>query len=195
MLKSLLIASTMLLAAPVAATTVIDFDDLVGFGTVPTNYAGVNWDDNWSFYDSVQSPYNPASGATRIYSNYAKYPVAQPGTVAFYVGDGSIFSGAYFAGSSQHSVTIESWLDGALVGTSAALNTSDVPTFLASGYAGSVDEIRIVGNNGYYVVDDVTFDNLVSVGGGVPEPATWAMMLAGFGLVGFAARRRAVATA
>lgn len=27
-------------------------------------------------------------------------------------------------------------------------------------------------------------------GGGVPEPATWAMLLSGFGLVGFAARRR-----
>jgi hypothetical protein len=25
---------------------------------------------------------------------------------------------------------------------------------------------------------------------GVPEPATWAMLIAGFGLVGFAARRR-----
>jgi hypothetical protein len=31
------------------------------------------------------------------------------------------------------------------------------------------------------------FDN---VSGGVPEPATWAMLIAGFGLVGTAARRR-----
>jgi hypothetical protein len=29
--------------------------------------------------------------------------------------------------------------------------------------------------------------------GGVPEPATWAMMIMGFGLVGFAARRRGIA--
>jgi hypothetical protein len=27
-------------------------------------------------------------------------------------------------------------------------------------------------------------------GGAVPEPATWAMLLAGFGLVGVSARRR-----
>ena len=31
--------------------------------------------------------------------------------------------------------------------------------------------------------------------GGVPEPATWAMMIGGFGMVGAAARRRAPATA
>lgn len=31
--------------------------------------------------------------------------------------------------------------------------------------------------------------------GRVPEPATWAMMIAGFGLVGFAARRRTAAIA
>ncbi|QMW23663.1 PEPxxWA-CTERM sorting domain-containing protein [Sandaracinobacteroides saxicola] len=32
-------------------------------------------------------------------------------------------------------------------------------------------------------------------GAAVPEPATWAMMIAGFGLVGFAARRRAAVAA
>jgi hypothetical protein len=31
-------------------------------------------------------------------------------------------------------------------------------------------------------------------GGGIPEPLTWAMMVAGFGLVGAAVRRRQTAT-
>jgi len=34
------------------------------------------------------------------------------------------------------------------------------------------------------------FDNFATVPAGVPEPGTWGMMLLGFGLVGFAARRR-----
>ncbi|MGL6042527.1 MAG: PEPxxWA-CTERM sorting domain-containing protein [Sandaracinobacteroides sp.] len=34
---------------------------------------------------------------------------------------------------------------------------------------------------------------LTNLGGIVPEPATWAMMIAGFGLVGFAMRRRKAA--
>jgi hypothetical protein len=33
-------------------------------------------------------------------------------------------------------------------------------------------------------------DPIVSFSAGVPEPASWAMMIAGFGLVGAAARRR-----
>ncbi len=45
---------------------------------------------------------------------------------------------------------------------------------------------------------DLDYDDLrfvfTNVGGGViPEPATWAMLIAGFGLVGFAARRRRAA--
>lgn len=45
--------------------------------------------------------------------------------------------------------------------------------------------------------DWVFIDNLTysSVAGAVPEPATWAMMVMGFGLVGAAARRRAAGKA
>jgi len=42
------------------------------------------------------------------------------------------------------------------------------------------------------VFDDITFGSDIPGPGvpGIPEPATWAMMILGFGLVGFAARRR-----
>jgi hypothetical protein len=40
------------------------------------------------------------------------------------------------------------------------------------------------------------FDSIAAqaIPGAVPEPATWAMLIAGFGMVGFALRRRKVAT-
>lgn len=47
---------------------------------------------------------------------------------------------------------------------------------------------------GFFIYDDVLSDNRggVSVAvASVPEPASWALMLAGFGAVGFAMRRRA----
>lgn len=43
---------------------------------------------------------------------------------------------------------------------------------------------------GGYEFDNHTVGYFLQKGGVVPEPATWAMMIMGFGLVGFAARRR-----
>ncbi len=43
---------------------------------------------------------------------------------------------------------------------------------------------------GGYESDNHTVGYFIAKGGVVPEPATWAMMISGFGLVGFAARRR-----
>jgi PEP-CTERM motif len=56
----------------------------------------------------------------------------------------------------------------------------------------SFDAVRFFENPtvGGYESDNHTVGYFVTRGVVVPEPATWAMMIAGFGLVGFAARRR-----
>jgi hypothetical protein len=46
----------------------------------------------------------------------------------------------------------------------------------------------LASDDGYWVGDNFTF-------GAVPEPANWAMLIAGFGLVGVVARRRRIAVA
>ena len=46
------------------------------------------------------------------------------------------------------------------------------------------------GGNISAVLDTVTLDVTSGAGTAVPEPATWTMMIAGFGLVGGALRRR-----
>jgi hypothetical protein len=53
------------------------------------------------------------------------------------------------------------------------------------------------GGAGFQYGDDESWgiDNFSLLAATVPEPASWAMLIAGFGLVGAAARRRRVATA
>lgn len=48
----------------------------------------------------------------------------------------------------------------------------------------------IVDKNGTFFNDSTGFNFSLSLAAGVPEPATWAMMIAGFGLVGGAMRTR-----
>jgi hypothetical protein len=52
-----------------------------------------------------------------------------------------------------------------------------------------------VGNKARAIFEDDYGHQAFGVGGGVPEPATWAMMIIGFGGIGAVLRRRRVATA
>ena len=61
---------------------------------------------------------------------------------------------------------------------------------LGSGFTPNVDSTYRV--NLAYAQDSISIDAVIGAGAGtaVPEPATWAMMIGGFGLLGAAARRR-----
>jgi len=54
-------------------------------------------------------------------------------------------------------------------------------------FAGTAKSVQFGGTLNQQVFDDLTFGSLTP---GIPEPGTWAMLIAGFGLVGAAARRR-----
>jgi hypothetical protein len=73
----------------------------------------------------------------------------------------------------------------------------DLSTFgIASG--GTVSSLRLgflTNNQTIASTSLVGALNSQAVGGAIPEPATWAMLLTGFGLVGATMRRRAAATA
>jgi hypothetical protein len=60
-------------------------------------------------------------------------------------------------------------------------------------FTGVAKSINFGGTANFIVYDNITFGADVPGGGVIPEPATWAMMIAGFGLVGAAMRRRSVA--
>ena len=93
-----------------------------------------------------------------------------PGTV-------SVFSGLSGSGT----------LLGSITGMLGNPNAFALQTITFSGLGRSV---TFVGQDATLGADDFNFTLAGGGGGGVPEPATWAMMLIGFGIVGGAMRGR-----
>ncbi len=169
-------------AAPFASATVLTFDDVATDGLVAANYGGLDWSaGDWFAFGGEQAPFTPHSGSVRIASGFGDADAA----TAIGLGDGKTFQGAWFAGYDDVSVTFELYEHGTLVATSATLGTSATPTWLASGYAGLVDEVIVSSaDQGAWVLDDLTFS------AAVPEPGSMALMTAGLLALAVTARRR-----
>lgn len=112
-------------------------------------------------YSGLTGPASFGSGGS--------YVAATSGTGISFAINGSGFGAPYVF------VPVGYASGGALAGTSTFANR----TFASLGLT-----------SGTYVFRSAADTVTVNVGGAVPEPATWAMMLAGVGAVGFAMRRR-----
>ncbi|NOG54657.1 MAG: hypothetical protein HND57_10075 [Planctomycetes bacterium] len=144
---------SVLTAAPSGAK-VITFDGLRGDGPVPDGYGGViNWTD-WLHYDTNEPPYNASSPPQRAYANqYGAFQFAEP--VVF---DGAFFNG-YGSDHGHNPIHFELYLASTLVHVSDHVNLDGSGTgqFLDSGYDEPIDGVHVVGDYGYFVMDDVTF--------------------------------------
>ena len=175
-----------------AMADVLTFDDLTGTKFFLADYNGFQFGDNnlatnaWFYTDQDANGYTAKSGSEFIATDFQLYdPTLEQATMPISRAAAFVFDGAYFSG--QESISYELYSQGSLVFTSAATPIGFTPEFVASGYSGAVDQVVVVGKQGYYGLDDFTYHNISAA---VPEPATWAMMIAGVGVAGAALRRQ-----
>ncbi len=199
-MKSLAIFSALIVAianlATPAAAVVINFDEIGVANTVYPFYTqagfvsqGYQFSGNTDVVDiSASAPWSfsgPAySGNYIALNDYG-------GAIVLTKSGGGIFDLANFfikgwAGSSGNQ-TITASLGGNVV-ASLAYGHSDQWRQVSTNFTG-VDSINF-GNGGIYMLDDLS-----TAAGAVPEPATWLMLIIGFGLVGVARRQQVLAAA
>ena len=70
---------------------------------------------------------------------------------------------------------------------SSGSNPLDEPLFLGSDLDPQFLTRAVFSSTDTFAIDDFTL-GLIDVGPGIPEPASWAMMIMGFGLAGAAQR-------
>ncbi|KAB7644440.1 PEPxxWA-CTERM sorting domain-containing protein [Polymorphobacter fuscus] len=198
---SLALATSMLAAAVPASAALITFDDLGtdAFEAIPNSYHGFTWD----FWASINAAnYGPSGYANGVVpggnsacacaSDFGQTTQSISSVGKFTLGSG-YFTSAWNDGATLSVVG----LSGAttLFSTTAVLDTSG-PSLLTFNWSG-IDKVTFAiaggssagmgGSGNYFALDNLT------VTSDVPEPASWAMMIAGFGLVGAVMRRRRIA--
>jgi hypothetical protein len=173
-----------------SADTTLGFDDIPE-GTVASNqYNGlVISGGSVLTLDSILNPQFPPNSDPNVLYNYADGNIS----ILFTSAVNSI--GGYITGNEI--VTLSAYDGATLLGTIATSGPNYVgsggtpneflqllfPTITSAVFSGAT------GIENTYTLDDLTVGGTITVNG-IPEPATWAMMLIGFGAVGASMRRR-----
>lgn len=196
LLTTLFISTSATMAS--ASIVTVDFNDLTPYQEVPDGYGGAHW----STYLSVQPGNNDPldmyvvipeiSFSTPVYFISADFMpwggwTGSP-TYQFFLHDQLVYSGPDFWTGPTDGGDFTFPKSNHLI-SNYELGSPNYYRLVTSDYRGPVDRIRFgAGSEGNQ------FDNLVySTTAPVPEPETYAMLLAGLGLMGIAVRRKRLA--
>ena len=186
-----------------AATTVLTFEGIADETPVGTFYA-----PDFTFSPATLALVDEDAGGT---GNFANEPSAN--TIMFFTDANNAILNAtngfdtgfsfFYTSSTAASVSVWSGFDG----TGILLGTINLVAQYADGcvgdptggycnftnagvaFSGIAHSINFGGTAGQTGYDNITFGSAVAQGG-VPEPASWALMLGGFGAIGGAMRSR-----
>ena len=182
------------------AATVITFDDLTVTGVIETDvttqYAGVTFggarllnspgqlnDFNFPPFTAPNVIANDANGILQPLSLTFDMPVTSVGAYLTTMAVPltlSAFDGATFLGST--SFTVANFANG---------GTGTPNAFISIAFPQITRVEFFNGNYGSFTLDNVTIDGGAFTGvSAVPEPATWALFLLGFGAIGWTLRNR-----
>jgi len=167
----------------VSPATTITFDEVVlaDSSLVTTEYSGLGVTFSSLYYNS-QGPATLPGISGNYVGNNVSGPLLNPFSIFF---SSDVTSAAFGVATNPGLSTFEAWNGGLFVESFSASTSFDGSTDYYFGFTGiTFDEIRVsVGGDGQMLIDNLQVT-------AVPEPETYAMLLAGLGLLGFMARRR-----
>ncbi len=201
------------IAAPAAAASYLPTGPQTNVAT--STVTGGGWTQCFvgsygAFGPSVASVLDGCSGsklmlAARANGSGTLLLLAQADRADVLFEEGTSFSGSHNANGSEWYFS-DSWSWGFANGGDAVARIScDIPEFFSGGAnldlrlcwhtgGGNMNGGFRIGTS-IFLNDSADFEKVIYSFNGVPEPATWGLMIAGFGLVGAAARRRRTAVA
>jgi hypothetical protein len=190
-MRALILAAVLIAAVPVSANKVVngdfeagDFTGWTQFGNTSFTSVGGTFQGVAPFEGAFQAWFGPITTPGGITQTIATTPGAEY-SLSFALARSGIANNNFFEVSLGGAVllTLTDWP----ASPYTVFNFSD----LVADSGETVLTFTFRNNPNWFLLDDV---RLTMAGGGViPEPATWAMLIAGFGLVGGALRRRRVA--
>lgn len=179
-------------AALPAQAAVVDFEDQAAFRCDYGSGASGGFKYTNNFYFCYYSVANPADFPTRptstvMASGFSDTHMKALDGLPFTFDSVDLGFGPYADPDGSDTTLVTAFLADNTTVSRVLTVTRDFQTFTFGWTNVASLQFGQLSNNGY-----LAFDNLVYNAGpvGVPEPASWAMMLAGFGLVGMAMRRR-----
>jgi len=200
------IAAAVLGTGGAAWADIVTFDDAVGVAAAfnqlippsPLTDQGLVFSYNEAFGGVWSSEYDFEGNGTLnyIYQGATGVTVTRQGGGTFNL-DSADFTLSWYtaAGGANPGVDPDVTIDSDTITLTTDLGDSDILTLgqgfqtYALGYSG-ITSLHISGSTGqvgYWAVDNIVGSNF---GSPTPEPTTWALMIGGLGLAGWALRRR-----